>query len=311
MAFTLENGVADAMSLKDFIETVGTTLDPRDSESIKECGKYLYSLSLNSKLFDNIIVDAVKTQASSRGLQESFNGYREMTFLLGKSADSSFFVRANVWKPPKAVVGSLDLQNGIYSYNLAHDHNFDFVTVGYFGSGYSTHIYEYDHRKVHGKIGEHVDLTFLEDTTLPVGKVMMYRKSIDIHTQLPPADTSISINLMVQPPAGKYREQYCFDIAESAIAGHVEGPINYQVSLLSLAASLGGNELIDPLLAIANHGISGRTRAAAIDAVLEISPDLCSTVLAQCGADQNPLVASSLSKLRQLGQSQKKALPVP
>lgn len=298
MALTLENGAAGAMSLEHFISTVSSSLDPRDPDSIKECSRYLYALSLNKNLFDEIINETVKSHAATGGFQEVFNGYREMTFLLGKCPQGKFFVRANVWKPPVAVAGGLDLQNDIYSYNLAHDHNYDFLTVGYFGPGYSTRIFEYDYKKVQGKLGEHVDLTYLEDTTLPVGKVMMYRRSIDIHTQLPPPDMSISINVMVQPPPSEYREQYCFDIAKGTIAGFVEGPVNYQVSLLSLAASLGGDDLIDPLLAIAKNGLSGRTRAAAIDAVLNISSDLYCTVLTQCGADQDPLVISSLNKSR-------------
>lgn len=294
MALTLESGATSAISLENFISVVNSNLDPRDANSIEECGKYLHALSLNKGLFDEIISDAIKTNASTRGFQESFNGYREMTFLLGKCPQSKFFVRANVWKPPVAVAGDLDLQNDIYSYNLAHDHNFDFITAGYFGPGYSTRIFEYDHKKVQGWVGEHVDLTHLEDTTLPVGKVMMYRKSLDIHTQLPPPDLSISINLMVQPPLDKYREQYSFDIAKSEIADFVEGPVNYQISLISLAAKLGGDDLIDPLLAIAKGGLSGRTRAAAIDAVLNISSNLYSTVLTECGSDKDALVVSKL-----------------
>lgn len=296
MALTLNYGAEDAISLEEFMSTVSSCLDPRDPDSIQACGKYLYALSLNRTLFDEIISDAVKAHASARGLQESFNGYRESTFLLGKCAEADFFVRANVWKPPEPVAGSLELQSSIYSYSLAHDHNFDFVTVGYFGPGYSTSIYEYDNNEVRGTIGERVDINHLEDTTLPVGKVMMYRKSVDIHTQLPPPDTSISINLMVQPPRVEYREQYCFDIAKGTIADYVEGPVDYQVSLLSLAASLGDDNLIDPLLAIARNGLSGRTRAAAVRAVLELSVDQYDRVLTECGADKDPLVIASLSE---------------
>ncbi|MEG3091658.1 hypothetical protein [Sphingomonas sp. PB1R3] len=296
MAITLKSGLSDAMELEDFMEVVSSILNPYDVSSIEYCSKYLYALSLNKNIFDSIILDALKRHASSRGLQEAFNGYREMTFLLDRCRHGNFFVRANVWKPPRAVAGNLDLQNDIYSYNLAHDHNFDFLTVGYFGPGYKTSIYEYDHTKVQGRIGEHVELKHLEDTTLPVGKVMMYRKSVDVHTQLPPGDTSISINLMVQPPRPEYREQYCFDVAQSKIAGYVDGPVSYQCSLLSMAACLGAEDLIEPLFAIAKKSISGRTRARAITAILNISPHLSNKVLSACGTDKNPFVISCLEK---------------
>ena len=294
MALTLHSDATEALTLEEFMSIVSATLDPRDPDSIAQCGTHLHALSLNKSLFDGIIQDAISTSDVSRGFQESFNGYREMTFLLGKCPKRKFFVRANVWKPPVAVAGDLNLQNDIYSYNLAHDHNFDFITVGYYGPGYNTRIHEYDYRRVEGRIGEHVELNYLEDTTLPVGKVMMYRRSVDIHTQLSPPDTSISINLMVQPPLDEYREQYGFDTSSSTIADYVEGPVNYQVSLLSLAATLGGDDFIEPLIAIAQNGVSGRTRAAAIDAVLKISPDLYSRILSQCGNDKNPNVLYSL-----------------
>lgn len=294
MALTLEISDTGALELDEFISIVSAELDPGDTASIIECGKYLHALSMNRRLFDDIIRDVIEAQDSTRGFQQSYNGYREMTFLLGKCPQSKFFVRANVWKPPISVAGDTSLQSDIYSYSLAHDHNFDFVTVGYYGPGYRTSIFEYDNGKVDGYVGEHVDIEHLEDTGLPTGKVMMYRKSVDIHTQYPPEDTSVSINLMVQPHRSEYREQYSFDIESSQIAGFVEGPVNYQVSLLSLAAALGDEDLVGPLIKVAENALSGRTRAAAITALLEMSPDFYEMLLSKCGADRHPLVVSSL-----------------
>src|SRR5262249_58797067 len=111
-------------------------------------------------------------------------GYLSQTFQLGQAGD--LYVRANIWhprgqEPPTArVAGEMSL------YGLPHDHAFSFLTVGYWGPGYRTAIYEYDRQRVVGRIGEAVDLTFLEETTLPIGKVMYYRACPDVHDPASP-----------------------------------------------------------------------------------------------------------------------------
>jgi hypothetical protein len=90
------------------------------------------------------------------------------------------------------------------------------MTVGFFGPGYETTIYEYDSSKVTGFVGESVDLRFLETTQLPPGKVMLYRPHADVHAQYPPSELSISLNLMVRDATEK-RDQFCApDLSRSA-----------------------------------------------------------------------------------------------
>jgi len=295
MAYSYEFECGGPISLEEFVCSISENIDVNDADSLQESARYLHALSLNTHLFDDVITDAIERNASIGGLQESFNAYTDATFLLDGCPNQSFYVRANVWKKPKEIAGRLDFQNEKYSYEAAHDHNFDFVTVGYFGPGYRTRIYEYDHSKITGQVGELVDITLLEETTLPTGKVMMYRKSVDIHTQMPPTDTSISVNLMVPPPWEDYKEQYYFDVENGAVGGFVMGPVNYQVSVLSLAADIGDESMLDPLIAIATGSACARTRASAIDTVLKIAPNMRDMMLSRCGTDPHPLVAKSLS----------------
>ncbi len=295
MAYSATFESRDALSLEEFVDAVRRSVDVTDPFSLREAGPILHALSLNRRLFDDVIADAVKANASSGGLQQSFNAYTDATFLLGGCPDQSFFVRANVWRKPKVVAGSLKMQNELYSYDAAHDHNFDFLTVGYFGSGYTTRIFEYDSESLTGEIGKPVEIQFLEETNLPVGKVMMYRKSTDIHCQKPPSETSISLNLMAPVPFEGFKEQYFFDLEKSSVGGFVPGPAAYQVSLLSLAGDLGDGNMIEPLLSIATKGICSRTRASAIEALLNIDPGLHEFVAERCSKDFSVLVSKALT----------------
>lgn len=71
------------------------------------------------------------------------------------------------------------------------------MTVGYYGPGYETELYQYNPKEVNGYVGETVELEHLGRTKLPNGRVMVYREKVDVHTQFPPAQLSVSLNLMV------------------------------------------------------------------------------------------------------------------
>lgn len=116
-----------------------------------------------------------------------------------------YFLRAAVWTPPAGRKGE-----EIFFYEDPHDHNFSLLTLGYEGPGYETVLFEYDHEKVVGDVGEAVDVRFLERTRLARGRVMFYRDSKDIHVQFPSEDFSISINVIV--PNMKMNRQYSFDM---------------------------------------------------------------------------------------------------
>lgn len=294
MAFSYIFEENEPLTLDEYIHFIEDNIDVQDEDSLKESARALHGLSLNKSLFGKMIEESIKKKASSGGLQD-LNSYTDATFILGDSPTKTFFVRANIWKEPKEIIGTIDYENRLYSYHEPHDHNFDFVTVGYFGPGYTTRIYEYEHSRVTPRLDEPVDLRFLEETSLPVGKVMMYRKSVDIHTQMPPPSTSISLNLMVPQLPGWHAEQYYFDLEANTLKGFVRGRSAYQVSILSLAGDIGGEDVIDPLISIAQTSPCERTRAAAVDSVLRISPSTASLMLSRCGADPSPLVSDALS----------------
>ena len=293
MAHTFNFSFGQKMELGEYIEFVRENVDPRDEASICESAWALHALSLDGSLFENIIGNAIREIAEAGVAQEGYNQYTDATFMLYITPDEPFFVRANVWRSAKAMSADLDLETRLYAYETPHDHNFDFVTVGYFGDGYETEIYEYDHDSVEGYIGEYVDLRFLERTFLPEGKVMMFRRRKDVHIQMPPKETSISLNLMISP-TNPMTQQFGFDLNARTISEFIHGNQSKFVSLIDFAGEIGGQNAIEPLLSLATKSFQPRLRASAIRSISMLDPTLTEMLVSRYGKDSHPLVREAL-----------------
>lgn len=265
MAFSYNFSNNNSISIAEYCEWMEANVDFRDEASVLASASTFHQLSNNRTLLEEIITSSLKTEAE--GIQQ-FNVYTDATFILAMSRNKPFFVRANVWKKPQARNGTHDWENQHYSYLLAHDHNFDFMTVGYHGLGYRTEIYEYDKEAISGYIGEKIELRFLEDTRLECGKVMFYRKSKDVHVQHPPEQLSISLNLMMRCTDQHTRQQFEFDVQNSKIKNYLSGDISLRVSLIEMAAELGGTACVDILDRIARTHVCPRSRKAAFTGLL-------------------------------------------
>ena len=121
------------------------------------------------------------------------------------------FVRANFW--PAATDPVLQASGAAhFLYDVPHDHNFDFLTVGYLGPGYGSDWFDYDHGAVVGHVGERVALRPTESGVLGEGQLRLYRAHRDIHRQLPAASLSVSLNIIPESAATVWRDQYLFDL---------------------------------------------------------------------------------------------------
>lgn len=142
-----------------------------------------------------------------------------------------------------------------YTYDIPHNHNFDLLTVGYYGSGYETEIYELNDEKVVGYPGEDVELAFLERTKLPKGKAMFYRSFKDVHVQLPPTELSVSLNLLFRDEKINGRDQYSFNVEKKKIIGSLSGGKSDQQVMFEFARLLGDANTGEVALQVAQaHG---------------------------------------------------------
>lgn len=179
---------------------------------ILEVGSWLSAYAANKdEIFSKII-----TELENPYQFQLENDIQAPSFIL--YSNERITIRLVMWLP---LQGELDRTP--YSYEEAHDHNFDFWTVNFFGGGYRTRLYDYDYDKVTGVNNEFVELSCYGDKILSPNTVMFYFRSKDVHTQYPPDELSVSLNLIVRPIKSKH--QYEFQIDSDALEGKIEARI--------------------------------------------------------------------------------------
>lgn len=259
-----EEGI-ELAELVDLLETGG--FDAEDEDNFASFGPALKKLANNRDFLPELMLAELKQRC--RGQVEG-NQYSAQVIML-HCASKRFIVRANFWP---ALKDSVIRHSGTdpFFYNVPHDHNFSFLTVGYFGPGYWSDYYEYDYGRVVGYPGERVNLRFVEKSRLEPGKVMLYRAHRDVHLQLPADEMSVSLNIVETSHSSVFRDQYRFDVEGSRIDG-----ILTRTSLepmLALAAHYGGGEGQDLLAEFADRHPSDRIRWCALRARVSAEPDL-------------------------------------
>jgi hypothetical protein len=176
-----------------------------------------------------------------------------------------------------------------YSYDVPHDHNFDFLTVGYLGPGYRSDWYDYDHDSVAGWVGEPVDLRLTEQGQLSPGRLLHYRAHRDIHLQFPPDSLSVSINIVPENPGLLWRDQYIFDLDQSAVAA-TQTSVPSE-ALLKLAVHFGDGNGHDLAQEFADHHPSHRVRWSAWRAIAGANVETQMGCYEQAARAASPLVA--------------------
>jgi hypothetical protein len=253
----IEAECAESIELGDLVERLETQgFDPSDEDSLAAFGPALRRLANNRRFLGDLVVEELKRHCST---QIERNHYSSQVILL-HGASSKFLLRANFW-PAEGDGVMVNSGRDPFFYGLPHDHNFSFLTAGYLGSGYRSDDYEYDYGDVVGAPGEPVELRFAGRSRLSPGKVLLYRRHVDVHSQHPPDDLSVSLNVLALSPASEFREQYSFDTGRSAIARVINA--SALETLVRLAGHIGGGSGAELVDRFASRHPSGRIRFAA------------------------------------------------
>ena len=233
--------------------------DPGDEQSLLHAAGWLRRLGNNRDFLAERLLAELKARHRHDDARSSYGPQVVML----SSPGGEFFLRANVW-PSQGEHMFRASGAGSFVYELAHDHNFDFLTVGYFGPGYWSDYWEYDYEAVAGAIGEKAGLRFVERSRLEPGKLMHYRAHRDVHSQLPPDALSVSLNVMHASRAEGCLDQYRFDVENDTIAA-VLAP-GASEAFLRIAVGLGGEEACDLAARFARSHPSDRMRLVALEA---------------------------------------------
>lgn len=288
MALTIACENSRLVTLDEFIDFVHTEIDLRDMDSVATAAPMLRGLANDHELVVSRLNQQVKDNFRSQVIPSA------QALFLGDGRE--FYVRANIW-PSNADIASGRVYQDQFSYHLAHDHNYNFMTVGYYGPGYVTEIYQYDFDKVEGYVGEKVDLRFVERVHFTRGMVMLYYAGVDVHTQYPPDDLGITLNFMVATPEVRLRDQYFFDLERSTILEHPsELDTSRRISVLKIAGHLGDGNTQQLLDDLSRSHPCRRTRLAAYDSLTRLDPAEAQRIWERACGDREALVVHAAQK---------------
>ncbi len=207
-------GPCSLAECSEALDTIG--LDADDPASIAAAAHWLRRLANNREFLGEVLVKRL-AGGGEDGLDSSYGPQAIMLSRPHASRPGAAFLRAAIWPSPADHVFQTS-GAASFVYGAPHDHNFDFLTVGYCGPGYASEYYEYDYEALAGYPGEVAGLRHTGRATLLPGKVLLYRRHVDVHSQLPPESLSVSLNVMRVEPAQGWFDQYGFDLARGTVA---------------------------------------------------------------------------------------------
>lgn len=216
----------DPISMEEFCD-ICERIGRFDSES-----DYLRALPALRQLSMNRDLLNEKLDAMTSGGQVSVS----QSILLG--GREHFYVRAMLWPSiPEEEMNPSTLYK--YAYCVPHDHNFSFMTIGYFGPGYRTTFYHSDRGRREVESTDHLNLQEGESLMLRQGDVAVVMEYDDVHIQYPPASLSVSLNLV---PRTKFRYKQAFIATSGDVIFSLPGSSHYGF-FLELAELLGSDRL--------------------------------------------------------------------
>ncbi|MBA6417590.1 hypothetical protein H4J50_16395 [Colwellia sp. 6M3] len=230
MALTWDSTRTDTISFDEFVEYFKKQGSNPVSSNLEGAVDMMQRLYNNREFLAQAIVD--------QQLKKIANEYTSEVLILHRS--EHFLVRAVVWLPVNEKENS-----ELNHFEDIHDHNFNFITVGYLGDGYESNLWEYDIDDVVGEVGENVDFSFIERTKLKPQRVMYLRKGVDVHQQIPPSEMSVSVNVLELNK--KNENQYFFDIdsidkPNAKIAQNINPPLASTLS--KMMGQIGKSEIV-------------------------------------------------------------------
>jgi hypothetical protein len=257
---------ADPCSLAECVDAMRACgFDPRDEDSLLHGAQQMRRLGANREFLGDMLVAEL---AARHDKGEERNFYGPQVVMLAPPDGGDFFMRANIW--PSEDEYMMRASGGAsFVYGFPHDHNFDFLTLGYYGPGYWSDYYEYDFESVVGWQGEPVELRFVERSRLEQGKIMQYRAHRDVHRQLPADALSVSVNIMHAAGALGWMDQYNIDVERGRIGRIVSN--GSSETFMRVAVGLGGAEALDLAERFGARHPSERMRLAAWSALAAIA----------------------------------------
>lgn len=283
----LDPGEGTPIGLAELADAlVASRVDARDEAAFASLGPLLARLGRNR----HFLADQAVAELESRYSGQGANSYGGQVLML-RPPDGRFVVRANFWPARDDAVVCASGEAAFF-YDLAHDHNFPFLTWGYLGPGYWSDYYERDGAPDVGDDalpGDPAGLRATGRARLEEGQLRLYRAHRDVHVQRPPDAFSVSLNILGYDPGQVWRGQYRFDVAADRVAEPLTTAPSEALAALAVTVPDGEGVLRDLLAA---HP-SARMRRTALDALASAraGPDGRAALFEAAADDRDPGVA--------------------
>lgn len=247
---------AHGVDVQALLEQAAREVDRRDPPSLMALAEPLYHLAQDTSLLQTYI---------NLGLEQWEKGL--LYFYSSQSCQiaslNGFGIRINLWPLLPDDPRRRAILADVLSYFDFHDHNFSFITANYFGPGYETELYSYRRDAILGFPGEKVDLAYQGRHCLDRHTVMLYEEFHDVHSQLPPAALSASINLMMTSASAGLSNQLYFDPQAGRITGYVGSLSHKRVNAIGFARHFHDETTLGLLERILEEHACSRTRVEA------------------------------------------------
>lgn len=230
---------AGPMSLEECVARLDEAgCDLSTTDGVRSAAELLAGLAANRVFLVERAMGELKQRCSG---QQAGNRYGAQVLMLARR-QRGWFIRANFWPAAEDPVLQASGPEH-YFYHVPHDHNFDFVTVGYWGPGYRSNWYERGEEPLAGVPGEAAGLRLIEQGQLTPGRMLHYRAHRDVHDQLPPGALSISLNIVADQPGAMWRDQYLFDTGRNVVSG--VPTLSQNEIMLRIAVAMGEGNGVD------------------------------------------------------------------
>ena len=229
--------IGEALDLQEYIFYLDSCVDMTSRESVQASYKELQRLAMNESFLESFIDRSLRDYQNYQ-----LNNVHSVQSIILHQCDS-YTLRANFWPADFEYNMEESEVDKYFAYDHMHDHNFDFMTVGYKGNGYETILFS---RKLNDNLeeGEEVEVDYLGRRKLGVGDCFYFESGKHIHSQFRPSDFSVSINLIPHQLARK-RNQFEFTLKSGLNTVIVKSKIkemSYFSELKVIINSLGDDE---------------------------------------------------------------------
>ncbi|WP_313534374.1 hypothetical protein [Sphingomonas sp.] len=238
--------VTGKTSIDGFYEEFDAIEHPfKSPQFLTEAADALARLNANKSL----IHDKFAEQGGWASVKSTFQSTQSIILERRQTRYGRISLRCNFWFPLQHSKFE-DLERNIYAYEMAHNHNFEFMTIGHHGTGYYTDVGVIDPNAITSYDEQAIEISNRRRIQLCEGRVLYFKMFSDIHVQHPSDEPSISLNLVLDSSEWE-REQFEFDMDRGVKLGYVrQGSVERAISAVDFCRffdSPAASQVLDKL----------------------------------------------------------------